>query len=398
VKITDLHLIRVRGEIPPEKRRWSIERQIGALDLYPEYRDRMVTPPAPEEREQPKAVSGIFLKIETDEGITGTFGDIMPDQAFQIDTRLREHLIGADPIANERIWDVLSRHDRHGRKGYMMMAISAVDIALWDIRAKAAGMPAYRLLGGPTREQVPAYASCLGMSLEPEKVYERARELKAEGFTAMKWFFHYGPSHGRQGIEQNMTLVRTLREAVGDDVDLMFDAWLGWDVPYAIEMGKRMAPYNPRWLEEPVAPDRVGAYAEIRNKAGIPISGGEHVYTRWGFKVFLDAGALDVVQADPDWTGGISELVKIVTLTSAYDKQVIPHGHSVVPALNVIASQSPNVCPLLEYLLVHADQKQWFQKEKFEPVNGLVRLPTEPGLGIELDEDKVLEREELSWR
>ena len=135
--------------------------------------------------------------------------------------------------------------------------------------------------------------------------------------------------------------------------DLMFDAWLGWDVPYAIEMGRRMAPYDPRWLEEPVPPDRIGAYAEIRRATGIPIASGEHEYTRWGFKVLLDAEGVDVVQADPDWTGGITEMVKICALASAYDKPVIPHGHSVLPALHLIAAQSPAVCPLLEFLLVY---------------------------------------------
>ncbi len=396
MKIVGVCLVKVEGQID-RALGISEERQVGALDLFPEYRARAVRPPSPEELRGTRPIDAIYVMVDTDEGITGTFGPIFEDQAYQIDTRLRPHLIGQDPIAVEHVWDVMARHDRHGRKGYMMMAISAVDIALWDIRGKAAGMPVYRLLGGPTRDAVPAYASLLGHSLEPEKVRERALSFRAQGYTAQKWFFRYGPGDGREAIERNMALVRTLREALGESVDLMFDAWLGWDVPFSIEMGKRMAPYYPRWLEEPVQPDRIESYAEIRRATGIPIAGGEHEYTRWGFKALLDAEALDVIQADPDWTGGLTEMSKICALASAYDKQVVPHGHSVVPALHVIASQSPAVCPLLEYLVLHNQVKQWFHVDKFVPENGMVRLPTKPGLSIELDPERITAQRELHW-
>jgi len=159
-----------------------------------------------------------------------------------------------------------------------------------------------------------------------------------------------------------------------------------------------MRPYHPRWLEEPVQPDHVASYAQVRRESGIPIAGGEHVYTRWGFKVLLDAEGVDVVQADPDWAGGISEMVKIIALSSAYDRPVIPHGHSVAPALHLVASQSPAVCPWLEYLLVHATRKQWFHQDKFAPQGGSVRLPSKPGLSIELDMNVVQRMTGLIWR
>ena len=396
MKITDVRLYEVAGRIP-HKYAFGEERQVGALDLFSEYRARTVTPISEAQHEELVPIKGVYVQIDTDEGISGLFGSINMDQAFQIDTHLKQHLIGQDPIAVEHLWDVMARHDRHGRKGYMMMAISAVDIALWDIRGKVAGLPVYRLLGGPTRSKVKAYASMLGHSLEPDRVRERALAKKEEGFVAQKWFFRYGPGDGRAGIEKNMALVRLLRETVGDDVDLMFDAWMGWDVPFSIEMGKRMAPYNPRWLEEAVQPDRPGSYAEIRRATGIPIAGGEHVYTRWGFRQFLDAEAIDVIQADPDWTGGLTEMPKICALASAYDKQVIPHGHSIIPALHLVASQSPAVCPLLEVLLRHAFTKQWFHNERFMPVNGEVELPQDPGLSLTLNEDLIESRRELSW-
>jgi len=396
MKITEVRLVKVEGVYDDSGVR-SVERQVGALDLYPEYRAQGHRTAAEPGHPVQSAISDVYVEIATDEGLTGIFGPIFEEQAYLIDTRLRRYLIGQDPLATERIWDVLSRHDRHARKGNQMMAISAVDLALWDIRGKAAGLPVYRLLGGPTREAVQAYASCLGYSLEPGDVTRQAQALAAEGYAAQKWFFRYGPGEGRAALERNMMLVRTVREAVGQDSDLMFDAWLGWDVPFAVEMGRRMAPYDPRWLEEPVPPDRISAYAEIRRQTGIPIAGGEHEYTRWGFKVLLDAQAIDVIQADPDWTGGITEMVKICALASAYGVQVIPHGHSVLPALHVIAAQSPEVCPLLEYLILHNARKQWFHTVQYAPAHGMVALPTMPGLGIALDPERVHRRTELHW-
>ncbi len=397
MKITDIRYERLEG-VYELSAGHAVARQVGALDIYPEYRQRGSRHPQPTAGSDSVPIREAYVFIDTDEGITGLFGPIYEDQTFQIERHLRPHLIGQDPLAGERLWDILSRQDRHARKGYMMMAISAVDMCLWDIRGKALGLPVYRLLGGPTREVVPAYASALGFAIEPEKVYEQALAFKQEGYTAQKWFFPHGPGDGRAGMERNLMIVRTAREAVGDDVDLMFDAWLGWDVNYAVAMGRAMAPYQPRWLEEPVPPDRIGAYAEIRRLAGIPIAGGEHEYTRWGFKVLLESDGVDVVQADPDWTGGISEMVKICALCSAYDKPVFPHGHSVLPALHLIAAQSPETCPMLEYLIMFNPQKQWFHKVKYMPEGGIVRLPEEPGLGIVLDEERIQARTELRWR
>ncbi len=396
MRITDIRYERLHGTYDTAAGH-SVARQVGALDIYPEYRNRKTPSGGVYEDVGQRPISEVYVFVDTDEGITGLFGPIYVDQAFQIDTHFRQHLIGQDPLATERLWDILSRQDRHARRGYMLMAISAIDMCLWDIRGKALGLPVYRLLGGPTRDAVPAYVSTLGFPTDPEQVYAQAQAYLEEGYAAQKWFFPCGPGDGRAGMETNMAMVRAAREAVGDACELMFDAWLGWDVPYAIAMGKRMAPYNPAWLEEPVPPDRIGAYAEIRRATGIPIAGGEHEYTRWGFKVLLDAEGVDVVQADPDWTGGITEMVKICGLVSAYDKPVIPHGHSTLPALHLIAAQSPATCPLLEFLIVHNPSKQWFHKDQYFPEHGLMRLPDTPGLGIVLDEGHIESRTPLSW-
>ena len=289
----------------------------------------------------------------------------------------------------------MMRMNRHGRSGIFMTGVSVVDCALWDLKGKAWDQPIYRLLGGPTRPEVPAYASMLGYAIEPEAAAEVAVDFKAQGFTAQKWFFRYGPGDGAEGKAKNLALVKALREAVGPYYPLMFDAFMGWDVRYASEMARAFEPYNVTWLEEPLHPERVGAFSRLKAASKVPIATGEHVYTRWQVKELLANGAIDYVQTDPDWTGGITELVKICALASAFETPVIAHGHSLLAALHVAGSQSPNTVPYVEYLFRHQSRKQFFHSPTYEPVNGSVKLPDLPGLGLVLDEVKILSRERI---
>jgi L-rhamnonate dehydratase len=191
--------------------------------------------------------------------------------------------------------------------------------------------------------------------------------------------------------------VRTLRSAGGPDVDIMLDAWMSWDVPYTIQMASRLAELNPRWIEEPVLPDKIDQYAQICRNVQIPIAGGEHEYTRWGLKALMDAGAVDVLQPDIYWAGGLSEVHKICALASAYDLPVIPHGHSVPVTVHLLASQPPTTCPLLEYLIKWNEIHQFFFKHPIRPVDGEVSLPIAPGVGMSLDDAKIQERRDLSF-
>jgi L-alanine-DL-glutamate epimerase-like enolase superfamily enzyme len=292
----------------------------------------------------------------------------------------------------------MRRRDRHARSSLFMMAISAVDNALWDIRGKHFGVPVYRLLGGPTRDRVGAYASMLGYSVEPDKAGKIAREYFDRGFTAQKWFFKYNPTHGGEGRKKNLQLVQALRKALGDNAELMFDCLWSWDVPYAISMAREILPYRPTWLEEPLHPEQLEGYKRIKRDTGIPLAAGEHFYTRWNVKQFLDAGVLDFVQADPEWCGGITELVKICSLAEAYEVKVVPHGHHILAAAHVVAAQPPDVCPMVEYLFKsHLDRMQYFHKRVLRPEKGWLQLPTQPGLDLELDEDKIAEKREMKW-
>lgn len=357
------------------------------LSIYPEYGT-----PRHADHERPKAA---FIQIDTDEGASGIFGPLFEETAFVVLKKLAPVLVGQDPLATEYIWDVLYRADRHSRKGYEMMAISVVDCALWDLKGKVYNQPVYRLLGGPTRQRIDCYASMSGHSLEPAAVRAAAQWAVEQGYRAQKWFLAHGPREGLEGMEKNVAVVKNVREAVGPNVEIMLDAVMGWDVSYAIRFLQRVEEYHPLWLEEPVHADQVSEFATVRQTSSVPISTGEHEYTRWGFLQLLKTGGVDVVQSDPDWCGGVSELVKICTLASAFGRKVIPHGHSLFAALNVIAAQSPATCPMAEFLILTQPTKQHFFKRFVQPENGSIPLPTAPGLGIEIGESKVERRVEM---
>jgi L-rhamnonate dehydratase len=335
----------------------------------------------------------IYLLIDTDAQVSGMWGPVRDERARVIERSLKGILMGEDPRAVERIWDKMYRV----LLGETMQAISAVDLALWDIKGKLAGAPVYELLGGPTRDTIPTYASALGYSLEPERAYAQARAFVEQGYHATKWWFRYAPTDGPEGMAKNLELIRTIREAVGPDVDIMFDIWKSWNVPYTIRMAELAAEYRPRWFEEPVLPNRIAQYAEIRRAvSSTAIVGGERVYTRWQAKAMLDAGAVDALQPDPTFAGGLTEITKICALASAYDIPVFPH-HGAMASTHLIASQTITTCPMQEHLIQSAIRSQFFHRHPVDPEGGFITGPNHPGIGIELDEDKIESSREISW-
>jgi L-alanine-DL-glutamate epimerase-like enolase superfamily enzyme len=394
MKIAEVRLRQVSGTMEFAGEFWE-ERLIRPIDLYPRFKAQGpgYLPRAADGRYR---IEAVFIEIVTDDGAIGIGGPIPLEQASIVHTDLRPLLLECDPMAHEVLWDVMYRACVHGRKGVTMMAISAVDCALWDLKGRVLGQPVHRLLGGPSRTEIPAYASALGYSIEPGRAAERAREFVKQGYRATKWFFRHGPADDREGMIKNAQLVSALRGAVGDEVDIMLDCWMSWDVPYTVAMAERLEDYEPRWLEEPVLPDKIESYAQIRRQVRIPISGGEHEYTRWGLKLLMDGEAVDVLQPDIYWAGGITEMLKILALASTYDLPVIPHGHSTPASAHLIASQPANLCPLLEYLIKWNEIHQFFLKTPLKPENGVVRVPETPGLGMDLNSDKI-EQETLLY-
>ena len=237
------------------------ERLVRPIDIYPEYRTRNDFEGGIQIDAKHFRLEQYFVRIETDEGPIGIAGPLPDMVAAFVAKRLRPIILGQDPVAHEKLWDQMHRIMVHGRQGDAMLAISAVDCALWDLKGRWLGQPVFRLLGGPTRDAVPAYASMLGFSvLDMGRVRERAAEYKALGYPAQKWFFRHGPMSGPDGLRKNVELVRTLRETLGDDYDIMLDCWQSFDPIYTVELAERIAEYRPRWLEECVMPDRIDSY------------------------------------------------------------------------------------------------------------------------------------------
>jgi L-alanine-DL-glutamate epimerase-like enolase superfamily enzyme len=275
-----------------------------------------------------------------------------------------------------------------------MMAASAVDCALWDIKGQHFGVPAHVLAGGPTRASVPAYISTLGSSLEPDSVRAEVADLVGRGYRGTKWFPRWGPEHGGDGVDKIVELVGTVRDAAGPKLDIMLDAWSTWDVPFTVEVAKATEDLRITWIEEPLLADDVQGYRRLRRLVGdrTRIVGAEHEYNRWGFGQLIEEGTLDLYQADPQWAGGISEMLKIGAVISAGGGQLIPHGQSMQCNAAVTFSASPALVPQAEYLRRHAVLYQHFLAHPIRPVDGAILAPTLPGLGMQLDEARVLDR------
>ena len=395
MKITNMRYVLVKGTLHYEGPLGE-ERLVRPIDIYPDYRSMPSAWLAGRQPGPDYALENLFLFIDTDAGVSGSWGPISHGLAHLIET-LKPVVIGEDPHAIERIWDKMYRHAIHGRKGQTMMAISAIDLALWDLKGKLLDAPVYQLLGGPSRPKIRAYASMLGYSIESELATQRAREVAEQGYAATKWFFRHDPTEGQAGMRKNLELIRAVRKGVGPDVEIMFDAWNSWNVPYTIQMAERAAEYRPWWFEEPVLADMIPQYAEIRRAVkNVAISGGEHEYTRWGIKALLDAGAVDVLQPDPTWAGGLTEMLKICALASSYGIPVIPH-HGGIASTQLIASQTITTCPIQEWLLQVGITQQHFLAYKIRPQNGYIDLPRGPGLSIELDPGAIESSTELEF-
>ncbi len=370
--------------------------QVQPLHIYDgerpkEYRDGAAT-------RGPQKTTAIYLKLKASGGVEGLYGPVDREAAIVIDQQIRSFLVGKDALAGDVVWDQMWRLNRHARTGIFMMAISAVDNALWDLRGRYFKTPVYRLLGGPSRNAVEVYGSTLGSSVEPGRIAARAKELYAKGFRNQKWFLADGPGSGPEGFARNVKVAETLREALGPDAGLMFDVFNGWDLSYALRWCKAVEGLRPRWLEEPFSSEKVDAYARLSASTSVPIATGEHFYGRWEVQSFLKADAIRVVQADPEWCGGVSELKKICTLASVYDVPVIPHGHNLHAALHVVGSENPSTCPLSEFLVLKMASYYHFDRNALLPVDGKIELSERPGFGMELDVAKIEKARLLSWK
>jgi L-rhamnonate dehydratase len=383
-RITAVEVWQVSGP-PPHRDGSPLQSQVKMLHVYPEFRDGPAAgAPGPQR--------ALYLRIGTDTGVEGWYGPIDPEAAVALHRQLAGFLVGRDALAGATLTDQMARLDRHARHGHLRMAISAADNALWDLRGRYFDVPVYRLLGGPTRDRLPAYASTLGSSLDPSEATAFARSLAAQGYERQKWFLAHGPGSGLSGMDTNVALVAALSETLGTAGRLMLDVFMGWDLNYARDITARIEQYRPAWLEEPFPPAQYPALGELRRSTRIPLAAGEHLYDRAEALPYLRDGAVSVLQTDPEWCGGVTELTRICALAETFGVPVIPHGHGLHAAIHVIASQSPAVCPLVEYLLHTMPTRHHFERTPPTPVDGHFPLPTGPGFGIELDDTTIEHR------
>ena len=331
----------------------------------------------------------LVVEIECDDGTIG-IGNcaLAPRVAKQIvDEYLAPIAIGEDPFDHEYIWQKMYRRTlAWGRKGIGMAAISAVDIAIWDILGKSVGKPVFKLLGGRTKEKIPCYYSKLYRT-DLKEMQDEAQRYMKEGFRAFKMRFGYGPAHGQQGVVENLKSVAAIREVIGYDNDLMLECYMGWNLEYAKRILPKLEKYQPRWLEEPVIADDIDGYAELNQLTRIPISGGEHEFSLYGFKQLLDRKAVSVVQYDTNRVGGITMAHKINALCEAYSVPVIPHAgqmHNYHLTMSTLASPMSEYFPMFD---VEVGNELFYYIFDGEPVaeNGFLQLRDDvPGLGLTL--------------
>jgi L-rhamnonate dehydratase len=359
-----------------------IDGQIATpMSVYPEYRARRSSFGL-------NVLGTIVVEVETESGEVGvgvSTGGV--PACFIVERHLSRFVEGADPRDLERIWDQMWRASMfYGRKGLVMNAISAVDLALWDLLGRLRGEPVYAMIGGAVRDEIQFYATGPRPDL--------AKEL---GFIGGKLTLTHGPGEGDDGLRRNLATAEEMRNRVGDDFFLAYDCWMALDVPYTLKLIEGLQPYGFKWVEEFLPPDDYWGYAEVRRRAprDLLIATGEHEATRWGFRMLIDMGCCDIIQPDVGWCGGLTELLKIAAYADAHGVSVIPHGSSVYGYHFVVTRTSS---PFAEFLMMAPDAASvvpmFTPLLLGEPVpeNGRLEVPDTPGFGVELNRSLPLER------
>ena len=342
----------------------------------------------------------VFVKVETDEGIVG-----WGEASLEWKTRgvvgcvedLTPLIIGQDPRRIEHLYQVMYRHSffRMGIVG--MSALSGIEQACWDVWGKSLGLPVYQLLGGAVRDSIRMYdhlgggeMSALYLQDQPERMAERARESVAAGYTALKALVVpiTEPLDGAEPLRRAERCMAAIREAVGENVDVMVDLHGRTTPAMAIQYAQALAPYRPFFLEEPCPPEHVGGMAQVARSTSIPIATGERLVTRFAFKEILEQGACAVIQPDLCHCGGLWEARKIAAMAEAYYVAVAPHNPlgPIATAANVhFGFATPNFL-IQEAIRSDVPWRNQVVVNPVEVVDGRVRLPDRPGLGIDVDE------------
>ena len=340
----------------------------------------------------------VFVKVYTDEGITGVGEGTLEykEKAFLgALEHIKEYLVGKDPRNIESHWHMTYR-DAYWRGGPVLMsALSAVEMALWDILGKSLNTPVYQLLGGKYHEKVRIYVNgWFAGAKEPEEFAEKAKIAVQKGITAMKWD-PFGKSYlqiSNQDLDKALRNIAAVREAVGNSVDLLIEGHGRFDVPTGIKIAKELEQFKPMFFEEPTPPDNLDALKAVRDKSPVAISAGERLYSRWDYRKLFDMRAADYIQPDISHAGGISELKKIAAEAETRYIPFAPHNPS-GPVANAatlqLAASCPNFC-ILEIMYQDVDWRKDVTNENLQYADGYMTIPDAPGLGIEIDEEACL--------
>ncbi|MFN0165618.1 MAG: mandelate racemase/muconate lactonizing enzyme family protein [Bryobacteraceae bacterium] len=353
----------------------------------------------PEVKEQcDSGQDALVVRVETDAGITGigevdssplaVKGAIEGPFSHTITCGLGQIVTGEDPFETEKIWyKMYDANVYAGRRGIGMHAMSGIDMALWDIKGKALGMPVWKLLGGGFHQRFRCYASSL-FGRTPEQTGELARRYRDQGFTAVK--FGWAPMGSDE--KTDIALVREGRKGLGDDADLLIDAGLVWDAKTAIQRARAFADYGIFWLEEPLRADDYRGYRKLSEGTHVRIAAGEEESSRLSYIDLMDQGRIDVVQVDLTRCGGFTEAMKIASL--AWDRGLPVANHGFTTYINVAAALHwlaaiPNAL-ICEFVAEEkTNLREFITRQKIRSRDGYLDIPQEPGLGIELDEEAV---------
>jgi galactonate dehydratase len=343
----------------------------------------------------------IYVKVETDEGLFG-WGEAYTqyDRDRAVVTHIEElsrYLIGRNPF-NIRHLRWIAFDDFAQRRGSLEFysSFSGIEMALWDIVGKASGQPVYNLLGGPVRDKVRVYANGWSYKIQDFAKYVQAAEnVVKQGYTAIKfdplprpWRTFIPKEHIRHAVK----VVKAMREALGPDIDLMLDIHRRLAPMHAIELSKRLEEFAPYWFEEPCQAENIEAIAEVRAKTRIPVMTGENIFAKAGFRPVLEQRAADIINPDVSICGGILELLEIAAMAEPFFVAMSPHNYnSTLMALSATVHASacmPNFL-ITEYFLPFVELGDRICRNQLKPVNGYISLPTEPGLGLDIDEAEL---------
>lgn len=336
----------------------------------------------------------VFVKVYTDEGIEGVGEATLEYKEKALLGALehiKEYLVGKDPRDIEKHWHTVYR-DAYWRGGAVLMsALSAVETALWDILGKSLGVPVYTLLGGKYHDRVRIYVNgWFSGAKTPDEFAAKAKQAVSRGVTAMKWD-PFGKNYldiSSKELSRAIDCVGAVRDAVGRDIDLLIEGHGRFNIPTAVNIARELEQFNPMFFEEPVPPDNLDALLEVKNRANIPISAGERLYTRWDYKPLFDKAAADYIQPDISHAGGIMELKKIAAEAECRYIPFAPHNPS-GPVANAATLQLAACCPnfcILEIMYSDVEWRSDVTNEALSYSDGYMEIPDKPGLGIEINE------------